>query len=65
MTKSAGFIKTPCGMVLGREAAVAEYVFAGKLYCFCADLCCETFKVNPKKFLCRMAGRRNEPRFCR
>ncbi len=53
-----------CGMVLGRKAAAAECVFRGKVYYFCANVCCETFKANPQKFLHKRARRRTGSR-CR
>ena len=40
-----------CGMMISRSAAADEWAFGGKIYYFCANVCCEAFKANPQKFL--------------
>ncbi len=40
-----------CGMIIGHSSAAAEWAFGGKVYYFCANVCCEAFKANPRKFL--------------
>ena len=40
-----------CGMMISPSTAVSQWAFGGKIYYFCADVCCDAFKTQPDKFL--------------
>ncbi|MBL1219120.1 MAG: YHS domain-containing protein [Planctomycetes bacterium] len=40
-----------CGMDLSRKASVEELEYKGRVYYFCADVCCRAFKEQPEKYV--------------
>ena len=40
-----------CGMIVGRLAAPTTYEYEGKTYYFCADVCRDSFKADPEKYI--------------
>ena len=53
-----------CGTTVSCSTAAAEWAFGGRIYYFCANICCEAFKANPQKFLHKRTHRRSGSR-CR
>ncbi len=47
-------LKDPvCGMEVGRTTAVADCVYQGKTYYFCAETCRLAFEAQPDKYIKR------------
>lgn len=40
-----------CGMEVSRLTAIAESVYQGKTYYFCAESCREAFEAEPENYL--------------
>jgi len=40
-----------CGMEVSRMSAVAESVYQGKTFYFCAGVCQEAFEAEPEKYI--------------
>lgn len=40
-----------CGMQISYKNAPAILEYRGRVYCFCADICRETFEKNPDAYL--------------
>lgn len=40
-----------CGMEVSRMTAIAEFVYRGKTYYFCAGTCREAFEAEPEKYI--------------
>ena len=45
-------IKDPvCGMEISRKSAREEFVYQGKTYYFCAEICRKAFQDEPEKYI--------------
>ena len=42
-----------CGMEISRRTAIEEFVYLGKPYYFCAEICREAFEAEPEKYIPR------------
>lgn len=40
-----------CGMEVSRKTATEEFVYQGKAYYFCANVCRQAFEAEPEKYL--------------
>lgn len=40
-----------CGMEVSRVTAIAEFVYQGKTFYFCAGTCREVFEAEPEKYI--------------
>ena len=40
-----------CGMEVSRTTAIAEYVYKGKTYYVCANICRDAFEADPEKYI--------------
>ncbi len=40
-----------CGMEVSRTTAIADFVYRGKTFYFCAETCRETFAAEPEKYI--------------
>ena len=40
-----------CGMEISRTTAVADYIYQGKTYYFCAQACRQAFESEPDKYI--------------
>ena len=49
-TKST-FKDPVCGMVVSQSTAPADFEHEGKTYYFCSDICRDSFKANPDKYI--------------
>lgn len=50
-SKERNFKDPVCGMEVSRLSAVADLVYQGKTYYFCAESCRQTFEAEPEKFI--------------
>jgi YHS domain-containing protein len=51
-----------CGMEVSRTTAIAEYVYKGKTYYFCANICRDAFEEDPEKYILRHRQHRMKPK---
>jgi len=49
--KKRNFKDPVCGMEVSRTTAIAECVYQGKTYYFCAGTCREAFEAEPEKYI--------------
>ena len=40
-----------CGMEVSRLSAVADFVYQGKTFYFCAETCRQAFEAEPEKYI--------------
>ena len=40
-----------CGMEVSRMTAIAEFVYQGKTFYFCAEACRQAFEAEPGKYI--------------
>ncbi len=51
--QTSAFKDPVCGMEVSRKTAIAEFIYQGKPYYFCANSCREAFEAEPEKYLTR------------
>lgn len=40
-----------CGMEVSYKTAAEEFKYGGRMYYFCARVCCEAFEAEPEKYI--------------